>query len=69
MVVKRGRPAKITGAKIVDAFCEYYKDSYQKEFKPNFGMIVSAEKISKYYKMTEIYESLKYYFKYSGKDF
>jgi hypothetical protein len=65
---KKGRPTtKPTGKKIIDAFKLHYDDSHDDIFNPNWGHVVSAEKIASYYSMKDIHDALGYYFSFGGK--
>jgi hypothetical protein len=68
MPKRTGRPPK-NGHKIIEGFMELYQEKYETEFRPNYGMIVSAEKVAPYYTMGEIFAAMDYFFKYNGINF
>lgn len=61
------KPVKVTGKRVLAAFSEYYLEETGKDFYPNYGMIVMAEKLSEYYTMPEVLEAMSYFFNRTGK--
>lgn len=62
-----GRPVKVTGKRVIDAFSEYYLEATGENFHPNYGMIVMAEKLSDYWTLPEVMEAMNQYFQGAGK--
>ena len=57
-----GRPRNASSERIIESFITKYRERFGEDFHPDYGMLVSAGKISKYYNMNQIDLALDRYF-------